>query len=173
MLRCLLLILCACLAGPARPSSDLSDLTPDQSRAEIRLLKRALLALHPGLYRYRTAAQIDAEFAAAEAAVGQGATVATIYLQASRLAAAVQCGHTWTNPLNQSDAVARGLFGAADKLPLRLRVLAGRLLVSASTDPQVRAGDELLAVDGRPVQALVAATVTSRGAASAVRRRRA
>jgi hypothetical protein len=79
-----------------------------------------------------------------------------MFLQASRLAAALQCGHTWTNPLNQSEAVAQGLLNAADKLPLRLRLVAGRLLVTASADVQVRAGEELLAIDGRPVHDLVA-----------------
>jgi C-terminal processing protease CtpA/Prc len=139
----------------ALPAAAPADLTPAQAVGELRLLKRALVALHPGLYRYRTPRQVDAEFALAEAAVGQGASVATMYLQASRLAAAVQCGHTWANPLNQSEAVVQRLFRAKDKLPLRLRVVENRFLITASSDPHLRAGDELVAIDGRPASALI------------------
>ncbi len=154
--RVCLLVLTAGAIPPAWSAADPADLTPAQAQSEIRLLERALVALHPGLYRYRTPSQIDAEFAAAEAAVSQGASIGTMYLLASRLSAAVRCGHTWTNPLNQSGAVARSVLGAADKLPLRLRVVAGRLLVTASADPQVQAGDELIAVDGRAAPDLIA-----------------
>ncbi len=160
MLRLLLsfFVLVLALASGAHEAlaAPSADLTPEQAVRELRLLERSLVALHPGLYRYRSPEQTDAEFAAAEAAVQHGAGIDTMYLLTSRLAASVRCGHTWTNPLNQSDAVKQSLFGRSDKLPLRLRVIERRFLVTASTDPQIRAGDELLAIDGRPAAALIA-----------------
>ncbi len=156
LLVALMLVITLGARAEAVPAVSPAALTSAQAIGELRLLKRALVALHPGLYRYRTPEQIDAEFAAAEKAVGNGASVATMYLQASRLAAAVRCGHTWTNPLNQSDAVVQRLFRANDKLPIRLRVVENRFLITASSDPQLRSGDELLAIDGRPASALIA-----------------
>jgi hypothetical protein len=144
--------------GAVRPGladSSNADLTQAQALRELRLLKHAFLALHPGLYRYRTPEEINAEFAAAEQTVSTGASIAQMYLLASRLAAAVRCGHTWTNPLNQSEAVQQRLFLNTDKLPVRVRVIENRFLVTASSDPQLRAGDELVAIDGRSAGSLI------------------
>lgn len=127
------------------------------AQRDLRILKRALFELHAGFDRYQTADAFEAEFAAANAEVAQGADRATIYRLASRLSAQLRCGHTWTNPLNQSEAVQREVFGAQDKLPLQLRLVAGRFLVTGSTAAQVPAGSELLAIDGRPPAEIVPA----------------
>lgn len=132
----------ACLSGAqAAP-----ELSADAAQRDLRLLQRAFVDLHPGLYRYATAADIDAQFAAAQAEVASGASRAQMYLIATRLAAAVRCGHTWTNPANQSAAV-QDMLGR-QTLPLVLRFVEGRLRVMASAAPAVPAGSELLAVEG-------------------------
>ena len=145
-LACLLLLLIVCLI-PAYAASP-ADLTPEQAAKELRLLKRALVELHPGLYRYQTAAQLDDEFARAQQEVAQGASPATMYRLASRISASVRCGHTWTNPLNQGERL-RGVLDALPVLPLSVRVVERRLLVTASTAPAVQAFDEVLSIDGR------------------------
>jgi hypothetical protein len=144
--------------GIPQPSFAISppDLTSVQALADVRLAERALVELHPGLYRYRTPAEIQAQFSRSEESVRGGASGAKMYVEISRLAAVVQCGHTWTNPLNQSDAVKNSLFDGQDKLPLRLRVVEHRLLVTASTTPLVSPGDELTAIQGQAAAPLIA-----------------
>ncbi|MEZ4362148.1 MAG: S41 family peptidase [Kofleriaceae bacterium] len=147
-------------AAPAAPAPApelpaLPRLSRDQALRDLRIAERTLTELHPGLYRYLTPAELAAELATARAAVADGADLGTMYLLISRLAASVRCGHTWTNPLNQSARVQRELFERADKLPVRLRLVAGRLLVTASADASVPAGAELLTIDGRAPQVLV------------------
>jgi hypothetical protein len=139
-------------AQPAAP-----EISADDARRDLRILKRAFTELHPGLYRYTTPAELDAEFAAADAAVAQGSNRAAMYLLASQLSAAVRCGHTWTNPLNQRKDLVESLFQRADKLPLTLRWVQGRALITGSAAPGVAAGAELLAIDGRPVADISAA----------------
>lgn len=136
--------------GPAQP-----EIAADAALRDLRILKRAFADLHPGLHRHATPAQIDAEFAAAEEAVKAGSTRAAMFLLVSRLAAAVRCGHTWTNPYNQGKPVEEMLAARADKLPLTLRFVEGRALVTGSTVAGLSAGAELLAVDGRPVREIV------------------
>ena len=138
-------------AGTAAP------LSADQARRDLRILQRAFTALHPGLYRYASPAQIEAAFAAANAAVAAGCDAAQVFLHATRLAAAVRCGHTWTNPYNQGPTLRAALEARADKLPLALRAAEGRFLVTGSAAPGVAAGAELLAIDGREMPAIVAA----------------
>ena len=131
------------------------ELSAEQAQRDLRILRRALVDLHPGLYRYATPAQIEAGFAAAQAEVAAGASRAQLYLLATRLAAAVRCGHTWTNPSNQPPAV-QALLGR-QTLPLVLRFVEGRILVAASASTVVPAGSELLAIDGRTPTEIAAA----------------
>lgn len=141
------LALTLALALPTAPARAAPELSADQAQRDLRILKRTLVELHPGLYRYATLAQIDAAFEAAQAEVAAGASRAQVYLLATRLAAAVRCGHTWTNPSNQSPAVQDML--ARQTLPLVLRWVEGRIRVLASATPEVPAGSEILAIDGR------------------------
>lgn len=134
-------------AAPPAPPEAAPELSAEDAQRDLRILQRAFTELHPGLYRYTTPAELDARFAAAQAEVGQGASRAQLYLLASRLSAAVRCGHTWTNPSNQSPAVQALL--ARQTLPLVLRFVEGRLRVEASAAPGVPAGSEVLTIDGR------------------------
>ncbi|HST44826.1 MAG TPA: S41 family peptidase [Luteimonas sp.] len=153
MRRILALLLAAWVAlWPAHVMAD--PLTPAQATRELRILERALRDLHPGLYRYQTAAGLEAEFAAARAAVAQSAEPGTLFLLATRISASIRCGHTWTNPLNQGPAM-QALLSNLPALPARVRLLQGRLLVTASTDPALPGDTEILAIDGRRVPELV------------------
>ena len=134
------------LAAAAQPAPELSAA---MAQRDLRILQRALTDLHPGLYRYATPAQFEAEFARAQTEVAAGSDRGRLYLIASRVAALARCGHTWANPYNQSDAVVQGVINRADKLPLTLRRVEGRFLVTASAVPEVLAGSEIVAIDGR------------------------
>ena len=148
------------------------EISASDAQRDLRILKRAFTELHPGLTRYTTTAQIDADFAAAATAVASGSSRAQMVVLASRLAASLHCGHTWVSPHNQRQDVVDGVFKRPDKLPLTLRWVEGRALVTGSamtgdaTGPGlanlaglaglagvtgVAPGSELLAVDGRPV----------------------
>lgn len=141
-----LLALLALWVASLAAAQPAAELTADQAGRDLRILQRAFVDLHPGLYRYATPAAIEAAFAAAQAEVAGGASRAQLYLIATRLAAAVRCGHTWTNPSNQPPAV-QALLGR-QTLPLVLRVIEGRLYVVASAAPGVPAGSEVLAIEG-------------------------
>lgn len=79
-----------------------------------------------------------------------------MYPAATELAAAIRCGHTWTNVLNQQGAIKQRLLEAADKLPLTMTLVEGRWLVLASAAPGIAAGDELLSIDGHTAAQVVA-----------------
>ena len=109
------------------------EISADDARRDLRILNRAFTELHPDLYRSTTPAELDAEFAAADAVVAVGSSRAEMYLLASQLAAAVRCGHTWTNPYNQRADVVVNLFKRADKLPFTPRSVEGRAFLPAAT----------------------------------------
>jgi len=142
--------------APAPAPAPAPDITAEQAQRDLRILKRAFTDLHAGLYRYSTPEQIDAEFAAADAAVAKAPSRANVYLWASRLAASVGCGHTWVNRFNQGPAVD-AMLAATPKLPVTLRLVQGRFLITGSAAAGVSAGAELLAIDGRTAADIVQA----------------
>ena len=132
-----------------------TSISAEDAQRDLRILKRGLTELHPGLYRYLTAEALDAEFVSATETVANGTDRAIFYLLVSRIAASVRCGHTWTNFLNQSEAVKDELFERADKLPITLRLVQKRFLIDASAVPAIEAGSELLSIDEMPPTAIV------------------
>ncbi len=138
-------------AEPASPAvAAPGSLTAEQAGRDARILQRALTELHPGLTKYRSQAEMDAAFAQFEERARAARSATETYLAATELAAAIRCGHTWTNPLNQAEPLQSMLAKPANKLPLNLALVQGRWLVTASVDAAVLSGDELLAIDGVP-----------------------
>jgi hypothetical protein len=130
-------------------------------QADVAILRRAYETLHPGLYRYNTPAEIDAAFRALELQLQQNPTLAGAYLAFSVLAAKVKCGHTYANFFNQSSAVQAALF-QAPRIPFYFRWLGDRMIVTRSfaNDPRIRAGTEVLTLNGVPVSKVLAQLMT-------------
>ena len=130
-------------------------------QADVAILRRAYETLHPGLYRYNTPAQIDVAFRALEVEFQQDRRLAEAYLAFSVFAAKVKCGHTYANFFNQSAAVQAALF-QAPRIPFYFRWLGDRMIVTRSfaSDPRIRAGTEVLTLNGVPVAEVLARLMT-------------
>ncbi len=140
----------AMLVPPALSASDWAG--------DIAILRKAYTTIHPGLYRYATPGDVAARFDALEAAFANGPDLASAFLTLSRFLATVRCGHTYANFYNQSDKVAAALFGGRNKVPFELRWLGARMIVTQNRSREARLvpGTEVLAIDGRPVAAILA-----------------
>jgi hypothetical protein len=125
-----------------------AELTAEQAAQDMRVLRRAVLALHPGRLKYQSEAAWAENLARFEARAGASSTRTEMLLAVAEFTASLRCGHTWPNSFNQKGAVRAVLMEAANKLPFTLRPVQGRWLVMASADAQVRAGDEVLAING-------------------------
>lgn len=161
-----LVIASAALALPAQGAPQQSQnadaasnaeimLTSEQAKRDTQVLARVMTSLHPALTKYRTQAEIDAAIRHFEQRGQAARSLGEMYLAATELAAAVRCGHTWTNILNQQKAVQTLLLESENKLPIKVRLVDTRWLVLASADAQVRAGDEILAMNGYEATAIV------------------
>ena len=115
---------------------------------DVKLLRRAIGHLHPGLYRYNTPEGIESAFRNLESDFSRTRTLRGAFLSLSRFTAQLRCGHTYPNYWNQSDAVAREVWGGADKLPFLFRWEGRRMFVTASADDRLRPGDEILELNG-------------------------
>ncbi|MBL8627107.1 MAG: hypothetical protein JNK64_37805 [Myxococcales bacterium] len=124
-------------------------LTAADVAADLATLRATLDALHPGLHRYVTPAELDAAFAATAAALGDRPRVADVYLALARLTARLACGHTFPNPHNQSDAVAAAVLDGP-RLPFAFRWIDGAMVITRAfvDDARLAPGTRVRAIDG-------------------------
>ncbi len=158
-LRMLCIVVLFLGSGAAMPTLSIAQALPSawqtataiteaQAQSDVRLAKRALIELHPALNKYNTQAGMDAAFARFESRGNAARSVTDVYLAATELAAAIRCGHTWTNTLNQGGAVKNAMLESKNKLPLQMVTEEGRWLVIASADSALKRGDEILSING-------------------------
>ena len=138
-----------------------SMLRASDLQADVAILRRAYTALHPGLYRYNTPAQMDAAFRALEAEFKRDRTLADVYLAFSVFAAKVKCGHTYANFYNQTKAVQDALFRSG-RVPFHFRWLGKRMIITKSfaKDTRLRPGTEVLAINDTPVGIILGQLLT-------------
>ncbi len=136
------------------PSPDaLPTISAKQMAEDFFWLKKGLLELHPGLYRYQTEASLEALFAGFEPLFNRDMSYREAYLLISRLLGQVRCGHTYANFFNQNQLIQHAVFQQADKLPFLFRIQDRRIFISenASEHEAIPAGAEIKSVHGVPV----------------------
>ena len=120
-------------------------LTPAQASGDIALLRRALETIHPGLYRYAPKAEVDAQFAQLTALARAPVPTLTFHREIARLLASIHCDHSKPE---LPDAVQAWRKTNASHLPLRFRLIEGRMIVLSGALPT---GAEIIAINGRQV----------------------
>ncbi|MBK8654496.1 MAG: hypothetical protein IPN20_11440 [Haliscomenobacter sp.] len=140
--------------GYIPPSPDaLPPLLAEQMAEDFFWLKKGLLELHPGLYRYQTEASLQALFAEFEPLFNRNMSYREAYLLISRLVGQVRCGHTYANFFNQNQLIQHAVFRQADKLPFLFRILDRRIFIAenASEHEAIPVGAEIKRVNDIPV----------------------
>ena len=126
-----------------------------QALDDVRLMRRALETIHPGLYRYRSKDEIDAAFARLETDVKDGSDDLALWRGIASTLAEIRCDHTKPEP---STAIESYRSTQATHLPIRFALIEGQMLV-VSNDGQPDApprGAEIVAINGRPVPVVLA-----------------
>lgn len=124
--------------------------------ADARLLQRIWTTLHPGLLRYNNVTQLADRFAAFERWAAPGRSLPETFLGFARLTAALRCGHSYPNPVNQRRALRNALFEARDRVPFAFSWIDRRMIVTrAFAGVALAPGTEILAIDGEPAPRLL------------------
>jgi C-terminal processing protease CtpA/Prc len=139
-----------------------STISSAKLREDVDFLERVLVAVHPGLYRYNTKAQLDSHFDTLRAAFGRDRTLAEAYIALSQFLAKIKCGHSYANFYNQSKSVADALFEGRNRVPFCFRWINGRMIVTEnlSSSAVIKPGTEILAINGIETTKILAALLT-------------
>jgi hypothetical protein len=108
-----------------------------------------LLALHPGVHRYLTPAQLDDGLARLDDE-WRNEELGARFLALSRFMSTLRCGHSYCNPLNQKKAVREALFDRHRALPFTFAWLGGVLVVTSDQGGGLPRGTQVLSIDGVP-----------------------
>jgi hypothetical protein len=148
-------------SAPASQPESAAVVLASDLQADVAILRQAYSALHPGLYRYSTPAQMETAFRALEREFRHDRSLGDAYLAFSVFAAKVKCGHTYANFYNQMKAVQEALFQAG-RVPFHFRWLGMRMIVTKSftSESRVQPGTEVLAINGTLVATILERLLT-------------
>lgn len=151
VISCILCVsLHASAVGTEPPSQGANALIPAADlQADAKIVREALEALHPGLYRYNAKEAIDQRFDALTRFLSSDRTRDGVFVELSRFLATLQCGHSYCNFYNQPGEVVEQLFKNSNRVPFHFRWIDRRMIVTASRSdsPALKPGVEIVSID--------------------------
>lgn len=136
-------------------------LVPEQMADDLAVLRRTLVAIHPGIYRYNTPAQIENTFTAASEKIKAPLPEGDFFRMIAQITSSLKCGHTYLNPLNQSKDVRGRLFTRRNYLPFYFRLVNKKMIVTGNLSRvKIPPGSEILKINGVPVSQIVDTLLT-------------
>ncbi len=146
-------------ADPLQPLFTSTILKASDLQADCAVLRKALVAIHPGLFRYNSAESFDQHFDALQSEFSRDRTLGEAFVALSKFTATLECGHSFPNPFNQSKAVLGALCAGRNRLPFYFKWIDGKMIVTrnVSTSELLAPGAEVTAIDGRPTREILRA----------------
>lgn len=153
--------------GPSAWAANDARLQPWQERLpviasaallrDVDVLETSYAALHPGLHRYLTDAELADAYADLRRRFASPQRLDQTYLAYSAFAAKIRCGHTYANFYNQGKAVQQALL-QHPRLPLLFRWIDGEMVVTRDlgSGAALPPGTRILALDGVPTRDILA-----------------
>lgn len=139
----------------------LPNIGADKLAVDFDICKKALLEIHPGLYRYNTKAQVDSVFKHFETVFSTPLSYQEAFLRFTELTSAIKCGHTFPSFYNQTGFIQQVVLNQRDKLPFAFRVLEDKMLIteSAIENLEIPRGTEILSIDGVSTKKILQETI--------------
>lgn len=134
----------------------------EQLSTDFQIFKKALLEIHPGLYRYQSKHKMDSIFNHFQKVFEQPQSYQEAFLNFTQMTASIQCGHTFPNFYNQNGFVKKIVLDQNDKWPLTFRIWNQKIIIMECVDSTIHLprGTEIVAIDGIPVQQLLKETAS-------------
>ena len=135
-------------------------LSLEQITSDVELTKKTYALIHPGYARYATVAQLNTAWDGiiTEARTGNGMNQGDFYLAMQKALTLIRCDHT---KAELPKALRTERNNVPVYLPLRWQMIEGRGLISIPpAETVIERGDEIIAIDGRPLKELISEVET-------------
>jgi hypothetical protein len=127
-----------------------NTLSAEDLQEDAILLKKVMLDVHPGIYRYNTEEEFENHFQDFFSRLNRNMTEAEFMKILAQFTQKVKCGHTYLNPWNMRDEIRDRLFGGNIYFPYGFVIHDGRLYITknASENNAIETGAEILSING-------------------------
>lgn len=131
-------------------------------KEDFAVLKRTLLELHPGLYRYNTPAEMEKKFDAMEAKLNKPLTDSEFFKLFAQMISEVKCYHTYPNPIAQTDENKGGIFNRRNYFPFYFQVVGRKMIVTENaSSKKLSKGSEITKINGVPTEEVIKNLLTA------------
>lgn len=118
--------------------------SPEKLREDFKILKDAIVKIHPGIYRYQTPESFEKLSAEFESKLDRNFSEGEFFIFISQFTNRIFCGHTYANPYNQNSLLRERLFGGKTYLPFYFQIVDGKIIVTENaSDANLSKGSEI------------------------------
>jgi C-terminal processing protease CtpA/Prc len=138
----------------------LPKINSEKLAEDFSIFKKALIEVHPGLYRYNSKSEMDSIFNHFQEVFSRPLTYQEAFLNFTKLTSSIKCGHTFPSFYNQTGFIQEVVLNQKDKLPFSFRVLDEKIYITESIieNYDIPHGTEIIAIDGIPTQTILKET---------------
>ncbi|HYF69502.1 MAG TPA: S41 family peptidase [Ohtaekwangia sp.] len=144
------LVLCVLMFWSFNKSIDTSQLTPEELKKDVYILRKKLEKYHPGLYWYTSKAEFDLTWDSSIACIDKPMSEEQFFKLLLPLIAKVKCSHTLFYP-------SAKILSSGSRFPLDLKFIDGKgyVLPDSINQYQIPKGSELLSINGKSLNEIV------------------
>ena len=150
------IILSLTITAPAQNLPPADVLSAEQFKEDFAVYKKALLTLHPGIYRYQTANNLEKIFARTDKQLKNIGSEQEFFVLLAQTTSQIRCAHTYLNPDNQTDEIQERLFNRKTLMPFYFRFVDEKMIVTGNvSSTTLAAGSEITKINGAPVREII------------------
>ena len=130
--------------------------SPEKLRQDFRVLKDALVKIHPGIYRYQSPEGFEKLSAEFESKLDRNFSEGEFFALVSQFTNRIFCGHTYANPYNQNSLLRERLFGGKTYLPFYFQIVDGKIIVTENASgANLSKGSEIKKINNIPAKKII------------------
>lgn len=130
--------------------------SPEKLKEDFKILKDALVKIHPGIYRYQTPESFEKLSAEFENKLNRNFSEGEFFIFVSQFTNRIFCGHTYTNPYNQNSLFRERLFGGKTYLPFYFQIVDGKIIVTENASgANLSKGSEIEKINDIPAKKII------------------
>jgi hypothetical protein len=125
-------------------------------KEDVAVMKKALKAIHPGLYRYNPPEEMEAKFNALEAKLNKPLPEGEFYKLLAQFLSEIRCYHTYMNPFNQRKEIKQGLYNRRNYFPFYFRIIDRKMIVTENASSKHLAkGSKITKINGVAIEEIL------------------
>src|SRR5688572_30205956 len=148
--RSVILVLCALLFSSANEKIEIRQLTPEELKKDVSILRKALEKYHPGLYWYTSKKEFDLTWDSLNASIVRPMSDEQFLRLLLPVIAKVKCAHTLFYPSND-------VLSSGTRFPLDLKFINGKgyIIPDSVNKYHIPSGSELFAINGKSLKEIL------------------